>query len=69
VQDVITKKVEETGYMDVYIEELLNRKCDPYTLSEKILSRVMTESSLISSGNNNSFEQGISPPENKNSIS
>jgi LAO/AO transport system kinase len=43
VMDTIIKKVEDTGYMDVYLEELASRKCDPYTLSEKILSRVMTE--------------------------
>ncbi len=41
VMDAITKKVEETGYMDTYLEELLSRKSDPYTLSEKILSHVM----------------------------
>ena len=44
VLDAITEKVEETGDMDVYIEELISRKCDPYTLSEKILKRVMTDS-------------------------
>ena len=53
VMDIIMKKVEDTGYMDVYLEELASRKCDPYTLSEKILSRIMTEFSQTSSDKNN----------------
>jgi LAO/AO transport system kinase len=69
VLDAITKKVEEPGYMDAYIEELLNRKCDPYTLSDKILSRVMAESDLISSGKTNSVDQSNLCLKDKNSAS
>jgi LAO/AO transport system kinase len=43
VMDEITRRVDETGTMDAFLEELLNRRSDPYTVSEKILRLVMAQ--------------------------
>ena len=57
VLENVMKKVEEAGYLDTYLEELLAKKCDPYTLSEKILSHVITEYIPTSHDNKQSIDQ------------
>lgn len=39
VVDSVLKKMEVTGALDQYVEDLIARKADPYTLSERILAK------------------------------
>ncbi|MDY6852473.1 MAG: methylmalonyl Co-A mutase-associated GTPase MeaB, partial [Thermodesulfobacteriota bacterium] len=39
VVDSVLKKMEATGALDQYVEDLIARKADPYTLSEQILAK------------------------------
>ncbi|MEW6263291.1 MAG: methylmalonyl Co-A mutase-associated GTPase MeaB [Thermodesulfobacteriota bacterium] len=43
VVDVILKRLDETGELEQYLDELISRKTDPYSLSDKIMARVLAE--------------------------
>jgi len=40
VVNAVLKKMEETGDLDRYVDDLLARRSDPYTLSEQILAKL-----------------------------
>lgn len=42
VVDTLVRKLEKTGDLERYVDQLVKRECDPFSLSEQILERVLS---------------------------
>jgi hypothetical protein len=42
--DHIAEKIQTSGEWETMIDDLMNRRADPYSLAEKIMSRALSKS-------------------------